>query len=98
MTRMDIKRLLNEANASSETSVDCVHPVIIQTKLPVEARDVKEDWSGISDPARRRKLQNRLHQRAWRKHLAHGCLTEKADLDREASGRRAQKLVCRSAV
>lgn len=27
-------------------------------------RDSKEDWTGISNPAARRKLQNRLNQRA----------------------------------
>ena len=27
----------------------------------------EEDWSGLSSAAERRKMQNRLHQRAWRK-------------------------------
>jgi hypothetical protein len=32
-----------------------------------EARTNDEDWTGKRDSAERRKLQNRLHQRAWRK-------------------------------
>lgn len=33
-----------------------------------ELRDAKEDWTGVTNPAERRKLQNRLNQRARRKH------------------------------
>lgn len=33
-----------------------------------EIKDNKEIWIGLSDPAERRKLQNRLHQRAWREY------------------------------
>lgn len=29
-----------------------------------ELRDTNEDWSGVTDPVERRKLQNRLNQRA----------------------------------
>ena len=29
-----------------------------------ELRDVKEDWMGVTNPVERRKLQNRLNQRA----------------------------------
>jgi hypothetical protein len=41
--------------------------IVVESKLPAEARSAEDNWSGIGDPARRRKLQNRLHQRAWRK-------------------------------
>jgi hypothetical protein len=36
----------------------------------IEAKDIKEDWTGKSSTALRRKLQNRLNKRASRKPLS----------------------------
>lgn len=35
----------------------------------IEVRAPDDDWTGITDSAERRKLQNRLHQRLWSKHF-----------------------------
>jgi hypothetical protein len=38
-------------------------------RLPqqLEVRAPEDDWSGLTDPEKRRRLQNRLNQRAWSK-------------------------------
>ncbi|KAF2137079.1 uncharacterized protein K452DRAFT_362116 [Aplosporella prunicola CBS 121167] len=49
------------------------------TQLPIALlapNRAEDDWSGLSDPARRRKIQNRLHQRAWRRRRAHHKLDQ----------------------
>jgi hypothetical protein len=36
-------------------------------KQQQEVRNLKDDWTGVTNPAERRKLQNRLNQRIYRK-------------------------------
>jgi len=42
----------------------------IDLKVHAEARNLEEDWSGKSSRNERRRLQNLLNQRAYRKHPA----------------------------
>lgn len=46
-------------------------PTIPVQQLPqlAELRSVEEDWTGSTGPAKRRKLQNRLNQRARREYM-----------------------------
>ena len=39
----------------------------VEYKLHAEVRSLEDEWYGVSDPAARRKLQNRLNQRARRR-------------------------------
>jgi hypothetical protein len=41
------------------------------THRPLSAPSDKEDWSRVTDPAERRRIQNRNAQRAYRKHGEH---------------------------
>ncbi len=43
--------------------------LLLLEQLPqqVEVRGPEDDWAGLTDPAERRRLQNRLNQRAWSK-------------------------------
>lgn len=47
---------------STETPAQSIELSWFSQRLAL--RDSKEDWTGISNPAARRKLQNRLNQRA----------------------------------
>lgn len=38
----------------------------VEYKLHADVRSLEDEWYGISDPVARRKLQNRLNQRARR--------------------------------
>lgn len=62
---------MEEAAEPEQHYEDAGGHIPVTTRLPLEARDAKEDWSGLKDAAKRRKLQNRLHQRAWRMHSAY---------------------------
>jgi len=44
-------------------------PAILLARMPqqTEVRVQEDDWTGKTDAAARRKLQNRLNQRIWRK-------------------------------
>ena len=43
-----------------------LHEVEVKFKLHPDVRSLNEEWSGIGNPQARRKLQNRLNQRALR--------------------------------
>jgi hypothetical protein len=49
--------------------------IIPFAQMPQQAgiRNQKEDWTGIVDQKERRKLQNRLNQRAFRMELSPLC-------------------------
>jgi hypothetical protein len=34
---------------------------------PISSDEVEDNWSGLTDPAERRRRQNRINQRAYRK-------------------------------
>lgn len=42
-------------------------PSFLSERQQYEMQGPDDDWSGTTDPAKRRKLQNRVHQRAWSK-------------------------------
>ncbi|KIW98149.1 uncharacterized protein Z519_01733 [Cladophialophora bantiana CBS 173.52] len=59
------------ATANTHQTIDQISfPTILPFNQQVEVRHLEEDWTGVTDPALRRKLQNRLHQRAWRRRQA----------------------------
>lgn len=45
------------------------HPKVLLGQMPqqAEVRVAEDDWTGSTDAAERRKRQNRLHQRKYRK-------------------------------
>jgi hypothetical protein len=56
--------LQNKIEQSSENQM--VKIEVVSMPQRVEAKDIKEDWTGKSSTALRRKLQNRLNKRASR--------------------------------
>jgi hypothetical protein len=59
-------RATMSANSSSNSPIEaCAQPIELGwSSQRLALRDIKEDWTGITNPAERRKLQNRLNQRA----------------------------------
>jgi hypothetical protein len=43
-----------------------VSRIVCERRLPKEARREEDDWGGLSEASARRRIQNRLHQRAYR--------------------------------
>ncbi|EXJ61392.1 uncharacterized protein A1O5_11706 [Cladophialophora psammophila CBS 110553] len=44
--------------------------VVFERRLPTEARREEDDWAGLSDARARRRIQNRLNQRSYRRRRA----------------------------
>ena len=49
------------------TNTVLASPIEAEVRLHPDAQTFADEWSGITDPVLRRKLQNRLNQRAARK-------------------------------
>ena len=43
--------------------------------MSLQVRADDDDWTGLTDPKERRKRQNRLHARAWRKWQPQSCFS-----------------------
>jgi hypothetical protein len=58
-------------------------PGILLGRMPqqTEVRAQEDDWTGRTDAATRRKLQNRLNQRIYRKHTHEDALLVFAPMD-----------------
>lgn len=52
---------------------DVVPPAIVLQRMPqqLEVRAPEDDWTGVTDPGERRRLQNRLNQRIYSKSRCH---------------------------
>lgn len=61
---------MSSATKSSDKNLDVSAPGVIPvlTQLP-NLRSADEDWTGVTAPAKRRRLQNRINQRARRQKL-----------------------------
>ncbi|OAP65189.1 hypothetical protein AYL99_01161 [Fonsecaea erecta] len=44
--------------------------IVFERRLPAEARREQDDWGGLSDARARRRIQNRLNQRSYRRRRA----------------------------
>lgn len=59
-------------------------PLAVVAAMPqqLQVKSSRDDWTGVTSTARRRKLQNRLNQRAYSKHVflqPHQLFTVSAD-------------------
>jgi hypothetical protein len=63
---------MNLTDLGTSTSRD--DHIEIEFTLHPEARGVEDEWSGLTDPAARRKLQNRLNQRAYSQFMICNCI------------------------
>jgi hypothetical protein len=61
----------NIDHLDTRVSDDIALPSVLSARLQNVMHGPDYDWSGTTDPAKRRKIQNRLHQRAWSKYI-HG--------------------------
>jgi hypothetical protein len=52
-------------------------PTVLLGQMPqqLEVRSVEEDWTGLTDAAERRRLQNRLNQRIYSEYYHHIMLS-----------------------
>jgi hypothetical protein len=61
-----VEKQFNSSRSSEESSLS--PPILLGRMLQqAEVRDAKDDWTGRTNAAERRKLQNRLNQRIYRK-------------------------------
>ena len=59
----------HDSRRPDEAGYGAQPPTVLLQRMPqqAEVRASEDDWTGRTDAAERRKLQNRLHQRAYSK-------------------------------
>lgn len=62
---------MDRCNMSSWEVEIGINSAVLGVDQVAEMQNPDEDWTGQADPILRRKLQNRLHQRAWRMFAFH---------------------------